>query len=138
MKALVGSERLEQAELLEVNNPAIADGAGEGLRQGRVREQQPASLGYTIGLVIETLGKKLGEIFDGAGAQETGVNRRYAIRAVRANDRQVGHTDLALAAFFDQADSFDPHFVAGKALSHVIQQTPVDLIDDFQVARKQG
>jgi hypothetical protein len=56
---------------------------------------------------------------------------------VRADDGQVGHTDPALGALLDEAHTLDPSRVAGEAGPHPIEQAPVDLIDDLQVARQQ-
>ena len=69
-------------------------------------------------------------------AQQLGVNGGHAVGAVRADDRQIGHADLPLGAFLDQADALDASLVAGEAAPDVIEQAPVDLVDDLQVARQ--
>src|SRR5215831_6314137 len=132
MKEVVGGERFEQPELVKISYPTIADGFGNGMRQGRIRKQQPAPLRYSVGLIVETLRKQVGQIFDGIGAQESGVNRGYAVGAVRADNRQVRHTNLPLASLFDQTDSLNPFIISGKSLPNVIQQTSIDFVDDFK------
>ena len=69
----------------------------------RVRQQQPAPRRDAVGLVVEALGKHLGQVLDRRRAQQLGVNRGHAVGAVRADDGQVGHADLALGPFLDQA-----------------------------------
>ena len=113
-KAPVVGQRLELAQLAEVGDPAIADGLGDRAGQRRVGQQQPAPRRDAVGLVVETLGKHLGQVLDRLRAQQLGVNGGHAVGAVRADDRQVGHADLALAALLDQAHARDAALVAGK------------------------
>ena len=93
-KALVVGQRLELAQLAEVGDPAVADGLGDRAGERRVRQQQPAARRDAVGLVVEALGKHLGQVLDGRRAQQLGVNRGHAVGAVRADDGQVGHADL--------------------------------------------
>ena len=69
-------------------------------------------------------------------AQQPGMDRRNAIGAVRAHDRQVCHADLVLRPFLDQAHSLDAGFVAGKAATHIVEETTVDLVDDLKLSRQ--
>ena len=96
-KALVVGQRLELAQLAEVGDPAVADGLGDRAGERRVRQQQPAPRRDAVGLVVEALGKHLGQVLDRRRAQQLGVDRGHAVGAVRADDGQVGHADLALA-----------------------------------------
>ena len=102
-KAPVVGQRLQLAQLVEVGDPAVADGLGDRAGQRRVRQQQPAPRRDAVGLVVETLGKHLGQILDRLRAQQLGVDRGHAVGAVRADDGQIGHADLPLGALFDQA-----------------------------------
>ena len=70
-------------------------------------------------------------------AQQLGVDGRHAVGAVRADDGQVGHADLALGALLDQAHARDAAVVAGEAGADVVEQAAVDLVDDLEVARQQ-
>ena len=103
----------------------------------RVGQQQPAPRRDAVGLVVEALGKHLGEVLDRRRAQQLGVNRGHAVGAVRADDGQVGHADLALGAFLDQAHARDAALVAGEAVANLVEKAAVDLVDDLQVARQQ-
>ena len=55
---------------------------------------------------------------------------------MRADDGQVGHANLALGAFLDEAHALNPSFIAGKARSDFIEQAAVDLEDDLQMTRQ--
>ena len=61
----------------------------------------------------------------------------HAVRAVRADDGEVGHTNLPLATLFDEADALHPGAVAGEAHPDVVEETAVDLEDDLEVAREE-
>ena len=64
------------------------------------------------------------------------MDRRNAIGAVRADDRQICHTDLVLRPLLDQADALDAALVARKAAPHVVEEAPVDLVDDLKLSRQ--
>src|SRR5215813_1324499 len=65
------------------------------------------------------------------------MNRGHTVRAVRADDSQVGHANLALRLLLDQADAPDTILVVGKAGSNIIQQAAIDLKDELQMTRQQ-
>ena len=106
------------------------------LRERRVCHQQPAARRDAVGLVAEAFGKHFSEIFDRRCAQQPRVNRRDTVGAVRADDRQVGHANLALGAFLDEAHALDASLVAGKTMPNLIEQTAIDLEDDLQMTRQ--
>ena len=89
--------------------------------------QQPAARRHAIGLVIEALGKHLSEILDGRRAQQSRMNGGNAIRAVRADDREIRHAHLALRAFLENAHSLDALPVTREARLHIPAHTAVDL-----------
>ena len=68
-ESFVVGERLELAQLAEIGHPPVADRVGDRAGERRVRQQQPAARGDAVGLVVEALGKHLGEIFDRHRAQ---------------------------------------------------------------------
>ena len=49
------------------------------------------------------------------------MNRRDTVGAMRADDRQIRHANLALGAFLDEADALDASLVAGKPRSYLIE-----------------
>ena len=65
------------------------------------------------------------------------MDRGHPVRAVRADNGQVGHANLAPAGtLLNEVDARHAAFVAWKAASNLVQQTTVDFIDDFQMARQ--
>ena len=121
----------------EIRHPAIADGVGDGFGQCRVCQQQPTPWCHAIGLVVEALGEHLGQVFDRRRLQQPGVNRGDAVCAVRADDRQSGHTNLALSGFLDHARAANSLLVARKARANCVEKAAIDLVDDIQMARQQ-
>ena len=124
--------------LREVGDPAVADRLGEQLRQVRVGEQQPAPGRHAVGLVVEPLGEHRREVGDGLRPEQFRVDGRHAVRAVRPDDRQVRHPDLAGRRLLDQAHPGDPRLVAGMRRPDGVQEAPVDLVDDLQVPGQEG
>ena len=94
-EALVVNERLELLQLGKIRDPAVADGLGDDPGKGRVGQQQPTPWGHAVGLVAEALRKHVGEVLDRHRAQQVGMDRGDAVRAVRADDGEIGHPDLA-------------------------------------------
>ncbi len=103
--------------------------------QRRIGQQQPAPRRDAVGLVAEALGKHLGQILDRRRAQQLGMDRRHAVGAVRADDRQVGHAHVLVRAFLDQADALDAAFVAREAGANVVEQPAIDFKNDLEVPR---
>ena len=128
---------LSLASSAEVGDPAVADGLGDDAGERRVRQQQPAPRRDAVGLVAEALGEHLGQVLHRGRAQQRGVDRGHAVRAVRADDGEVGHADVLGRAFLDQAHARDAALVAGEAAPDVVEQAAVDLEDDLEVARQQ-
>ena len=61
----------------------------------------------------------------------------HAVGAVRADDGEVRHADLPLAGLFHQAHALHPSAVAGEPGPDLVEQAPVDLEDDLEMAREQ-
>ena len=133
--AVVG-QRPQVPQLVEIGRPPFADRLGDGAGEQGIGHQQPAPRRDAVGLVVEALGKHGREIADRHAAQQIGMDGGHAIGAVRADDGQIGHAHLALAAFVDEAYPRRPPLIAGKALMHRLHQAPVDLVDDLQLARQ--
>jgi hypothetical protein len=132
----VVGERLKFFKLIEIADPGVADCLGNRLGQDGICKQQPAPWRYAVGLVIETLRKKLSQFFYRRCSQQLRMNSSHPIGAMRSYDCQVRHADLSLAALFDQTDPLDAFSVVGISAPNIIQQTPIDLQYDLQVARE--
>ena len=62
---------------------------------------------------------------------------RNAVRAVRTDNGQVGHSDLPFRTLLDQAHAFHAALVPGETLADVLQESPVDFVNDLQLPRHQ-
>src|SRR5262249_18020026 len=80
-----------------------------------VRQKEPAARSDAVRLVVEALGEGVRKVPHGHRAQQRGVDRRHAVRAVRANDGEVGHTHMLRRAFLDQARTGDAAAVPREA-----------------------
>ena len=134
--AASSASRLQLGDLAEIGDPAVADRVGDDARQRRIGQQQPAPRRDAIGLVVEALREHLRQVANRRLAQQLGMDRRDAVGAVRADDRQIGHADLVLRPLLDQAHALDAGLVAGKAAPHVVEEAPVDLVDDLELPRQ--
>src|SRR6202011_881460 len=126
------------AQLRQVGDPFIADCFGNESRQRRIGLLQPPPRSNTVGLVVEALREELGKIAQYARSEQVGVDGRHAIRAVRADDRQVGHPDTACPPLLDQADALSPGLITRIAAANIVQEPAVDLINDLQLPGDEG
>jgi len=95
---------------------------------------QPAPRRDTVRLVVEPFGN-ISKVAQHVRTQQVRVNRRHTIRAVGADDRQVGHTYATGRALLDEADALHPGVVAGIAAANPVQEAAIDLVNDFQLPR---
>ena len=65
------------------------------------------------------------------------MDRGHSIGAVRADNRQVRHSDLALITLFDQAHALNPPLVSREARANIVEQAPVNLVDNLQMTGQQ-
>ena len=59
-----------------------------------------------------------------------------AVDRMAAHAREMRHTDVLVPCFVDQREPPEQLIVAGIPLTHVVQETTIDLVDDFQVPRQ--
>src|SRR5215471_1111677 len=81
----------QEGQPAEVAYPGVADCARDCRRKGGVCKKQPATRRDSVSLVVEAVGEEFSKILDGPGSQQVRMNRGDAVRAVRADDRKVGH-----------------------------------------------
>ena len=63
------------------------------------------------------------------------MNSSNAVCAVRSDNGQIGHADVALCSFFDKAYSLNSPLVAWEALPDRNQQAAIYLVDDIEMTR---
>ena len=105
--------------------------------QRRVGQQEPAPRRHAVGLVVEALRVHLGQVLDRHRAQQAGMDGGDAVRAVRADDREIGHPDLALGPLLDEVHALDAPLIGREAGPHLLEEPAVDLEDDLQLTRQQ-
>src|SRR4029453_19065707 len=66
-----------------------------------------------------------------------GGNGGPAVGAVRADDGEVRHASLSLATLLAEAHALHPSAVAGEPGLDLVEQAPVDLQDELEMARQQ-
>ena len=133
---LVSGQRLELLELVEIDDPAVADGVGDHRGERRIREQEEAPLRDAVGLVVEPVGEERGEVGHDGPLEQLRVNRRHAVGAVRADDGEVRHADLLRLALLDEAHARDASVIAGETGAHVVEEAAVDFVDDLELPRQ--
>ena len=121
------------AQPIELRHPALAHRFGEQRGELGIAQQQPAAGRHAVGLVVEALGEHLGEVGDRLLAEQAAVDLGHAVGAVRSDDRQVGHPDLAGRGLLDQAHPAKPVRLAGIAILDVLEEPGVDLVDQLEV-----
>jgi len=65
------------------------------------------------------------------------MQRGDAVDGMAADAGEMRHAHAARARLADQRHARHPRVVAGEARPHFIEKTPVDLVDDFEMARQQ-
>src|SRR5215831_8731622 len=98
---------------------------------------QPAARRDAIRLVVEALREHFREVPHGHRSKQLRMNAGYSVRAVRADDRKVRHSNLPLGRLLDQADALHTPFVARKPASDRVEQPAVDLENDLEMARQE-
>ena len=125
---------LQTAQLLQVHQPAFADGLVEQGAQTGVGQADEAPRGDAVGLVEEPIRPHLVEVFEDRGLDQLGVHRRDAVDGMAADGGQMGHSDALRAVLADQRHPPHPHLVAGEPGPHFVEEPAVDLVDDLEMA----
>ena len=125
-------------ELRQVGDPAVADRIGDRARRARGFASSSQRRGVTpLVLLLNRSGNISAKSRHRARAQQLGVDRGDAVGAVRADDRQVGHADLALRALPRSGSCAARVRRRRGSAPHVVEEAAVDLVDDLQLPRQQ-
>ncbi len=127
---------LQPAQLVQVGQPAVADGLVEQRPQSRVGQRQEASRRHAVGHIAEPLRPQLVEVFEHTGFQQLRVQRRHTVDRVAADGGQVRHPHALAVVLADERHPRDPVLVAGEPRPHLVEEAVVDLVDDLQVPRQ--
>jgi hypothetical protein len=80
---------LEPRELIEISDPAIADGLGDEPREPWVRLQEPGTRGDSVRHVPEPVRPPRGEVGEQRRPHQAAVEQRDAVHGVAADKRKV-------------------------------------------------
>ena len=103
-------------------------------RAGLAWTQPPAGRD-AVRLVVEPLRPEPVEIGRQRRLDEPAVKSGHAVDGVAADDAQVGHAHLLRRRFLDERHPLQAGVVTRPDGRDVLQEAPVDLVDDLQVPR---
>ncbi len=129
-------EVLQPAQLLEVGQPAVADGLVEQCAQARVGQRQEPARRHPVGDVPEAVRPQLVEVLEHTGFQQLRVQGRDPVDGVAADRREVRHPHALAVVLADQRHPRKAVLVAGEPSAHLVEETVVDLVDEFEMARQ--
>ncbi len=133
-EAAVLCEGFELGELAEVGDPLVADGVGDEVGQTGVRLEEPAALCDAVGLIGEVVGHDLVEVLEDGLLQDFGVEGGHAVDGAGTDEAEVGHADVLVAGFVDEAHAAEACDVAGIERGDLLEEACVDLVDDLHVS----
>ncbi len=129
-------QRGKALQLVQIGDPVLADVFADQCRQPGIDMMQPAPRGDAVGLVDDLAGIEAVEIGEDGLLHQMSMKLGHAVDLVAADDGQVGHAHPRLAFVVDDGEAAQQVGIAGMVVHHVLEETPVDLIDDLQVARQ--
>ena len=92
-------------QLVEIADPAVADGARDQRRQRPIRVQQPAARRHAVRLVVEALGTELVEVRRERRLHQLRMQRGDAVDRMAADHGQVAPCAPAAIAVVDDRDA---------------------------------
>ena len=110
LKARVGHMRFQQAQLVQIIDPGLADGAGYQPGQRSVAHLQPAAWRDTIGLVDDPPGMQCVQFREQVLLDKVGMQRRNPVDLVRHHKSQLAHPHFVM---LDDADIVRPGRIGG-------------------------
>ena len=135
-KVGVFRERYEGVQLVKVCDPCVSQTFADHLGEPRITELKPATLGDSIGFVVKALRIDIKKIAKQLVDQNSRMEVGHPVNRVTADDGEMRHAHLFLVAFFNQRHPLQSVCVPLNITRHVLQESPVDLIDDLQNARE--
>ena len=137
LESPIPGQLFELLQLHQIDHPSVADAVADQPTQPLVAPSQPAALGDTVGLVVELLRPQLVKITKQPRLQQCGMQFGNAVDREAADDRQVGHPHLRLGPFLNDRHAPLSLHIAWPAVSHLLEEAGVDLVDDIEQPRQQ-
>ena len=104
----------------------------------RIAEGHPSPRRHAVGDVEELPRRDRVEVLEHGLLEQFGVHGRHAVDRVAPDRREMRHADVSAAAFVHDRQALDEPFVPGMPQANGIEEAPVDLVDDFEVAREEA
>ena len=136
----LGQERFVRHMVVEARKlrrlllPAVADRLVDEVRKLGVRGDEPATVRDAVRLVVELLWIIFVEEAQGVALQDVRMDRRDAVDAVAADDREARHVHLPV---LDDRQLAHHLLVVREAPAHLFEMAAVDLLDDHVDARQE-
>jgi hypothetical protein len=108
------------------------------LRQRLIRLREPAPRRDAVRHVRESLGEDPREFAEELAFHQLRMELRNAVDLLARDDRQVRHAHAPLPVFIDERHAANDVDVMPEMLARVLQETRIDLEDDFEVPRQQA
>src|SRR5262249_39569505 len=129
LKRLVIRQWLQTSQLVEVEQPSVANGVGDKAGERAIADCYEAAGGHAVGHVTELLRPQLSEFVHHRLLEEIGVQPGDTVDAMAADRGEVGHAYESLAGFIDERHPGQSSTVIGERGSNFIEKASVDFVD---------
>mmetsp|Transcript_15868 Transcript_15868/g.40296 ORF Transcript_15868/g.40296 Transcript_15868/m.40296 type:complete len:476 (+) Transcript_15868:1271-2698(+) len=129
---------LQTLEQVQARDPRVrTKRLVDEIAQRRVAECKPASRRDAVRLVLKLLRVHLVEILEDGLLNQLRVDLRNAVHRVARDERQVSHADHLLVTLLYDGHAILASLVVAKLGAQLLQEAPVDVVDDLHVPRQQ-
>ena len=137
LKLWIIGKRFELAKLVQVAQPAVADTFGNDLGKAGIADGHEAARCHAVCHVAKFLRPELGEIAQDCLPEQVGVQLRDAVDGVAAEASEMRHAHISGSAFVNERKPRNAGLVAWIGRAHFIEETTIELKDDFEMPREQ-
>ena len=129
----------ELLQRLQISDPLIdrANSLADQVRKARIAAVKPAARRNTVSLVLDLSRVHLVELRKDRRFDEFRVQGGHSIDCVRANNREVGHSNLLIIALLDKGHTGDLLVVTRVLLLHSLKEVVIDEVDDLHMPGQQ-
>ena len=129
----------ELLQRLQISDPLIdrANSLADQVRKARIAAVKPAARRNTVSLVLDLSRVHLVELRKDRRFDEFRVQGGHSIDCVRANNREVGHSNLLFIALLDKGHTGDLLVVTRVLLLHSLKEVVIDEVDDLHMPGQQ-
>ena len=133
----VVGERHERRELRRIVLDFWADRVDDELGESGIRLVEPAAEGDSVRFIDDAVGIDRIEVAEHRLPHEVGVQRRHAVDATGAQEREMAHSHAAAVVLLDHGDRRQERVVIVADVALRVEVQRVDEIDDLHVSRQQ-